>query len=710
MAGKIPQSFIDDLLDRTDIVDVIGARVDLRKAGKNHKARCPFHDEKTPSFSVNQDKQFYYCFGCSAGGNAIGFIMDYDRIDFPEAVERLAHQAGLEVPREAGDRNFASSRRNPVYEALEKADRYYRDQLRSHRDAGEAVDYLKQRGLSGHIARDFGIGLAPSGWDNLITNLAPNDRDLPLLVEAGLIVEREDGSGHYDRFRHRIIFPIRDTRGRTVGFGGRVLGDEQPKYLNSPETPVFSKSRELYGLFEARSQLRDIDTLLVVEGYMDVVALAQFGIQNAVATLGTAVTGHHLRKLYRYTSNVVFCFDGDEAGRKAARRALETCLPAIKDGYSARFLFLPDGEDPDTLVRSIGSEAFQQQIAEAMPLSEYLFKMSSEGLNLATPDDRAKLSQRAAPLINTVPESVFRQLLLGELAEKTQLDKETLSALITAPQPKPPASANTAAGQTPPPRSESQAPPFSPAEAPPLDAYTDDPDGIPPTDEGGGRAFARTLSSSHSPRLPSGRSAMPPLHRLLALLMTQPALCRDLETELQTLRTEIADAEQSDKLPESNTESGTTLDSSSKSHAATHQGLPAQAVPDTAILFSLSDLITVNPDYTLNHILGYWRGVYGQGEGELLARIAATDLQTSPKDTPLNLLAEARDIIGSLIDRTRRNQPVAQRLSRLLAQNKSARQLNPNERSQLAGLVLELSQYQPEHPLINEAKQKLKHP
>ena len=704
MAGKIPQSFIDDLLDRTDIVDVIGARVDLRKAGKNHKARCPFHDEKTPSFSVNQDKQFYYCFGCSAGGNAIGFIMDYDRIDFPEAVERLAHQAGLEVPREAGDRDFASSRRSPIYDILEKADRYYRDQLRSHHNAGEAIDYLKQRGLSGRVARDFGIGLAPPGWDNLITNLAHSDSELPLLVEAGLIIEREDGSGHYDRFRHRIVFPIRDTRGRTIGFGGRVLGDEQPKYLNSPETPVFSKGQELYGLFEARSQLRDITSLLVVEGYMDVVALAQFGIQNAVATLGTAITDQHLQKLYRYSPDVVFCFDGDNAGRKAARRALETCLPAIKDGYSARFLFLPDGEDPDTLIRGIGTEAFQQLIDEAMPLSEFLFTASSEGLNLNTPDDRAKLSQRAAPLINAVPESVFRQLLLGELAIKTGLDKETLSALIKPPEPETPSPLEATTQQPSSPRDESEPPPFASADAPPLDAYTldgyaDEPGEHLPSNDHGGSSSSRAFTGNRPTRqVRPARYTMPPLHRLLALLMANPTICRELTDELQSLKTEIYNSEQAEDHFESDTDS-TTPD----------QTVPDNTAPDTAMLFKLVDLITVNPDYTLNHILGYWRGIYGPGQGELLARIAATDLQTSHDDhTPRHNLAEARDIISSLIDQARRNQPVEQRLSLFLSSETSQQaQLGREYRSRLSGLILELAQYQPEHPLINEAKQKL---
>lgn len=700
MAGKIPQAFIDDLLDRIDIVDVIGGRVDLRKSGKNHKACCPFHDEKTPSFSVNQDKQFYYCFGCGAGGNALGFIMDYDRIEFPQAVELLAHQAGLEVPREASSVARISDRRDPIYQILEKADRFYRNQLRSHRSAGEAVAYLKQRGLSGEIAKDFGIGLAPPGWDNLLTHLARSDKDLSLLVSAGMVIEREDSSGHYDRFRHRIVFPIRDTRGRVVGFGGRVLGDEQPKYLNSPETPVFSKSRELYGLYEARSQVRDLDTLVVVEGYMDVVALAQFGIHNAVATLGTAITEQHLHKLYRYTSNIVFCFDGDDAGRKAAHRALETCLPAMQDGYSARFLFLPDGEDPDTLVRSIGCYAFKQQIAEAMPLSEYLFAQAREDLDLTTPDDRARLSQRAAPLINTVPESVFRELLLGKLAELTELDKETLSTLIQKEEPKLRTGSSSKEGSTSEPRATGKPSSINSADLPPLDAYADEPyhrTSNQNLDDIRGR---REFSSTHTLRQYPTRSATPPLHRLLALLMTKPQLCIELETELVALKNEI-DSTTESKLEHQGDEASDT----SQSSANTAIKLRA----DTALLYKIHDLIIVNPHYTLNHILGYWRGVYGQEEGELLARIAASDLQASHKDAPVNHLAEARDIIKHLVHQIEHSQPIEKRLSRFLQQCTSNQELDSPYRSRLASLILELAQLHPEHPLIEEAKQKLEH-
>ncbi|MFA5493862.1 MAG: DNA primase, partial [Porticoccaceae bacterium] len=432
----IPQRFIDDLLDKVDIVEVVGARISLRKSGKNYSARCPFHDEKTPSFTVNPDKQFYYCFGCGAGGNAIGFVMDYDRADFPGAVEMLARHAGMEVPRENRERDPADGRRKQLYALLDEAEKYYRTQLRKHPDARLATEYLKKRGLSGVIAGQFGIGFAPPGWDNLISQLGDDDQRVQLLLEAGLVIRKEGESNRvYDRFRQRIMFPIRDTRGRTIGFGGRVLGDDKPKYLNSPETPVFHKGSELYGLYEAHTALREIPNLVVVEGYMDVVALAQHGIHNAVATLGTAATVEHLAKLFRYTAEVIFCFDGDSAGRKAARRALETSLAAMTDGRSARFLFLPEGEDPDTLVRKLGAEGFGKLLSAAEPLSEFLFATLEDGVNLATVDGKARLSKLAAPLINRIPEGVYRQLMLKQLAQRTDMDVDSLRNIVVAPVP-----------------------------------------------------------------------------------------------------------------------------------------------------------------------------------------------------------------------------------------------------------------------------------
>jgi DNA primase len=435
MAGRIPQSFIDELLSRTDIVEVIDGRVALKKAGREYKACCPFHNEKTPSFTVSQVKQFYHCFGCGAHGTAISFLMEFDHMDFVEAVEELAHMAGLEVPREAGTRAPAQETTLPLYELLEKVARYYQQQLRSHPQAGRAIGYLKDRGLSGEVVARFGIGFAPPGWDNLLNALGSGAAARRQLLETGLLIERSDGSGVYDRFRDRIQFPIHDRRGRTVGFGGRVLGDETPKYLNSPESALFHKGQELYGLFEARKALRKLERILVVEGYMDVIALAQFDIQYVVATLGTATTTEHLERLYRTVPEVVFCFDGDRAGRAAAWRALENTLPVLRDGREARFLFLPEGEDPDSLVRQIGRERFEAQIAAATHLSDFLFDHLAKGLDLESIDGRARLADIARPLLARLPEGIFAQLMIDRLADIIRTDPERLQPHPPPPQP-----------------------------------------------------------------------------------------------------------------------------------------------------------------------------------------------------------------------------------------------------------------------------------
>jgi DNA primase len=430
MAGRIPQTFIDDLLERLDIVEVIDRRVSLKKSGRNYTACCPFHDEKTPSFSVNQEKQFYYCFGCGAGGNSIGFIMDYERLGFPQAVEVLAEAAGLEVPREADAFQDPPEQKKNIYTLLEKAADYYCQQLKSHPQKQRAIDYLKNRGLSGEIARDFDIGYAPPGWDNLLNHLGKSDADKKLLIDGGMLVEKEDDQKCYDRFRDRIIFPIRDNRGRIIAFGGRVLGDDKPKYLNSPETPVFHKGRELYGLYQSRKANRQLQRLLIVEGYMDVVALTQYGISWVAATLGTATSTEHLQQVFRQCPEVIFCFDGDDAGRKAASRALESALPLMEDGRQARFLFLPQGEDPDSLVRRIGTNEFIQLVNRATPLEEYLFSSQAEGLDLSSLDGRARLSTLAAPLISKLPDGVFKELMMTSLAEKTGLSEEKLRQIL----------------------------------------------------------------------------------------------------------------------------------------------------------------------------------------------------------------------------------------------------------------------------------------
>ncbi len=428
MAGRIPQNFVDDLLSRVDIVDYIHKRVPLKKAGKNYQACCPFHDEKTPSFSVNPQKQFYYCFGCGAGGNVIGFAMDFANLSFPESVEQLAGEVGLEVPKEAStESDGAASLRTNLLAKLKLADEFYRKQLRT---SCVAIEYLKNRGLSGEIARDFGLGVAPPGWDNLIKKVGQSTEDLVLLEQAGLVIKKEDRDSHYDRFRDRIIFPIRDTRGRTIGFGGRVFGDEKPKYLNSPETPVFHKSRELYGLYEALQKKGHFEEIIVVEGYMDVIALAQQGVNNSAATLGTSVGPAHLEKLFRYVGRIIFCFDGDEAGSRAAERALHAALPLMMDGRQVKFLFLPQGEDPDSVVLAEGKEGFDKRLQEATPLSSFMMELAGAGSELPDPDSRARAHAQAMPLINQLPRGAFRTLMEQELLTRTGVAADTPPAIV----------------------------------------------------------------------------------------------------------------------------------------------------------------------------------------------------------------------------------------------------------------------------------------
>ena len=438
--ARIPDHFIQDLLARTDLVELVNARVPLKKAGRNYTACCPFHQEKTPSFSVAPDKQFYYCFGCGASGNALGFLMEYDRLSFPEAVEQLASRAGLEVPKEEGPRAEQSrqqrDRLQVLYDLLGRAERFYRQQLKSAPERKTAVDYLKGRGLTGEIAVRYGLGYAPPGFDNLITGLSLDKDGIEQALTAGLLVRRDDNGRTYDKFRDRVMFPIRDSRGRTIGFGGRVLGDGKPKYLNSPETPVFHKGQELYGLWEWRQSKEKSERLFVVEGYMDVIALAQHGIHNAVATLGTATTEEHAVKLFRQVDEVVFCFDGDNAGRRAAWRALESALPALEDGKQARFLFLPDGEDPDTLVRQQGRETFLLLANQAPTLSAYLFDHLAEGLSLDSVDGRARLAKLALPHLQRVKGDFYGKLLRRELASLTRLEEDELASLArSAPEP-----------------------------------------------------------------------------------------------------------------------------------------------------------------------------------------------------------------------------------------------------------------------------------
>ncbi|ARV71612.1 DNA primase [Vibrio campbellii] len=431
MAGHIPRSFIDDLLARLDIVDIIDARVKLKKKGKNYGACCPFHNEKTPSFSVSQEKQFYHCFGCGVHGNAIDFIMEFERLEFVEAIEELASYLGLDVPREqrsGGGGQFnsglqaSSSEKRNLYDFMGSIAQFYRNQLKQPASK-VAIEYLKDRGLSGEIVQKFGIGYVADEWDLVRKNFGQNKDNQDMLVTGGMLIENDKGN-RYDRFRGRIMFPIRDRRGRVIGFGGRVLGDGTPKYLNSPETPIFHKGKELYGLYEVLQAYREPPRVLVVEGYMDVVALAQYGVDYSVASLGTSTTGDHIQMLFRQTNTVVCCYDGDRAGKDAAWRALENALQYLKTGNTLKFLFLPDGEDPDSYVRKYGKQAFEQQIEQATPLSSYLFDNLIElhQINLGNNEGKSALRAYASALIDKIPDPYFQELLEKLLDERTGFD------------------------------------------------------------------------------------------------------------------------------------------------------------------------------------------------------------------------------------------------------------------------------------------------
>ncbi|MEN9995639.1 MAG: primase [Pseudomonadota bacterium] len=452
----IPQSFIQELLSRVDVVEVVGRYVQLKKGGANFMGLCPFHGEKSPSFTVSPTKQFFHCFGCGKNGNAIGFLMDHAGMTFIEAVKDLAQQTGMTVPEDdlsPQDRAKAAEQKqkqSSLTDMLEKAGEAYRQHLKN---APKAVAYLKGRGLSGQIAKRFGLGYAPEGWRSL-ASVFP-DYDNPLLSESGLVIVNEDDDKRYDRFRDRVMFPIRNIKGECIGFGGRVMGDGTPKYLNSPETPVFHKGRELYGLFEARDSIHSAGYVLVTEGYMDVVALAQWGFPNAVATLGTACTPDHVQKLFRFTDSVVFSFDGDNAGRRAARKALDGALSYATDVRSIKFLFLPQEHDPDSFIRAQGSEAFSNCVAHATPLSKFLIEVASEACDLQSAEGRAHLSSNASPLWRALPDGALKRQLLTELAHLIQLDPGELAGLwlqqaeaaAARGQPRGPSPNNSAAAQ-----------------------------------------------------------------------------------------------------------------------------------------------------------------------------------------------------------------------------------------------------------------------
>ncbi|WP_234263455.1 DNA primase [Hydrogenophaga sp. NFH-34] len=510
----IPQSFIQELLARVDVVDVVGRYVQLKKGGANFMGLCPFHGEKSPSFSVSPSKQFYHCFGCGANGNAIGFLMEHTGMSFIEAVKDLAQQVGLQVPEDdvtPQERERAAQQRQKqatLTDVLEKAAKAYQKDLK---DAPRAVDYLKGRGLTGQVAKAFGLGYAPEGWRHL-AGVFP-DYSEPLLVESGLVIEHEDEKGQdgqakrYDRFRDRIMFPIRNVKGDCIGFGGRVLDKGEPKYLNSPETPVFSKGRELYGLFEARTAIRQHGYALVTEGYMDVVALAQLGFANAVATLGTACTPDHVHKLFRFTDAVVFSFDGDAAGRRAARKALDAALPLATDTRSVKFLFLPPEHDPDSYIRAHGADAFAQFVQGATPLSRFLVDAASADCDLGSAEGRARLAAQAQPLWSALPEGALKQQLLAELARDIGIGSADLHQIWLKPGPgQRPARARSA--------DAAHAPNTAPANAAAA-PHTAGPSGVPGSTARGGSPARQPWSGSGRSGSGNWRRSPPPPPRML---------------------------------------------------------------------------------------------------------------------------------------------------------------------------------------------------
>jgi len=437
MAGRIPRQFIDDLLARADIVELVDARVPLKKAGKNYQACCPFHNEKSPSFTVSHDKQFYHCFGCGEHGNAISFLMEFDRLDFVDAIEELASHCGVEVVREENTASPAEQRRQQQiyqqkqddYELMNQISRFYQQQLKVATDKKTAIDYLKGRGLSGEVVKRFGIGYISDTWDGMMKVFSTNGQANQQLVDLGMAIQG-DKNRPYDRFRGRIMFPISDKRGRVIGFGGRVLGDEKPKYLNSPETRVYHKGQELYGLYEAKQANKSLQRLVVVEGYMDVVALAQHGVDYAVASLGTSTTTEQLQTLFRTVKEVICCYDGDRAGRDAAWRAMENALPLIRDGFSLKFVFVPDGEDPDSLIRAQGQHAFETILDQAMPLSKFLFDHLMAQVDMNSFEGRAALVESFQPYLKKLPESVLKDAIINDIANNFGTGSEQLLAKL----------------------------------------------------------------------------------------------------------------------------------------------------------------------------------------------------------------------------------------------------------------------------------------
>ena len=424
MAGLIPQNFIDDLITRVDIVEIMGSRIQIKKAGKEFKAVCPFHDDSNPSLTISPSKGFYHCFSCGAHGTAVGFLMNYEHLSFIEAIESLASSLGVEIPYEQNQQPIKKN--NNLYDLLAEIQAHY--QLLLKKNSG-AIEYLKNRGITGDVAKRFNIGFAPPGWRNILDKYGTSKNGTSELLKLGLIIQK-DNNNYYDRFRERIMFPIRDNRGRYIGFGGRILNQEQPKYLNSPETPLFHKGRELYGLYECQQALRNIQRIVVVEGYMDVISLAQHGIDYAVASMGTATTDDHFNRLFRLTDYIYFCFDGDQAGLDAAWRALKNALPHVREGRQIKFVFLPEKDDPDTYVKKNSATAFEKELDDGLDLSDFLIEKLAKDIDMKSIDGRARLAEKTKPLVNQIPEGIFKELILEKLSGAIGLSTAKLNKLL----------------------------------------------------------------------------------------------------------------------------------------------------------------------------------------------------------------------------------------------------------------------------------------
>lgn len=425
MSGLIPQHFINDLIARIDIVEVIGKRIEIKKAGKEFKAICPFHDDSNPSLTISSAKGFYHCFSCGAHGTALGFLMDYEHLGFVEAIESLSSDLGIDIPYEKNSK--PPKRNNDLFVFMDKIQEHYQNNLKNNK---KAIDYLKKRGINGKTAKRFNIGYAPHGWQNILDHFGQSNSEIKQLLSLGLIIKK-DNNEHYDRFRNRIIFPIRDNRGRFIGFGGRILNQDQPKYLNSPETPLFHKGKELYGLYECQQAIRNIKKIVVVEGYMDVIGLAQHGVNYAVASMGTATTADHFTRLFRLTDFICFCFDGDQAGLDAAWRALENALPHIREGRQIKFVFLPNGEDPDSYIRNNSAADFEKQLKAGADLSDFLIDKIAQNIDIKSIDGKARLAEKAKPLISQIPKGIFKELIIEKLSEFIGLSPKKLKILIT---------------------------------------------------------------------------------------------------------------------------------------------------------------------------------------------------------------------------------------------------------------------------------------